>query len=156
MSKQPLKTNFSSSSEHEKSKTKAEQCVEIVQHLSFIQDWTNEALAIDLIGLPDDEIEKVFNCLPPGNPLEGLNQEALLARNRRIKGVWLKANEKFGIVWLSSNLDKFRFLVKELGLCGSEIPRENWKTEGRCPQCGELGPFLRGAPCCSQHGPYWF
>jgi hypothetical protein len=34
--------------------------------------------------------------------------------------------------------------------------RRRWFKEGRCPQCGELGPFVQGAPVCSLHGPYAF
>lgn len=29
-----------------------------------------------------------------------------------------------------------------------------WKEEGRCPQCGELGRYHHGAAVCSQHGEY--
>jgi len=29
-----------------------------------------------------------------------------------------------------------------------------WITEGRCPQCGELGPIISGGPVCSTHGLY--
>ena len=34
--------------------------------------------------------------------------------------------------------------------------RRRWFREGRCPWCGELGPFVQGAPVCSTHGPYPF
>lgn len=34
--------------------------------------------------------------------------------------------------------------------------RRRWFKEGRCPACGELGPFVQGAPVCSVHGPYPF
>ena len=34
--------------------------------------------------------------------------------------------------------------------------RRRWFREGRCPQCGELGAFVAGAPVCSTHGPYPF
>ena len=148
-----LPNSFVTSPEFVKARVKANQCIRICQHIAYHQGpILTENLALDLMNLPDDEIEKVFNCLPPGNPLEGLSQEALIARNERVAAVWEKS---VGDV-CSFNLDKFRFLVKELGLGISEVPRENWKAEGRCPQCGELGPFLRGAPCCSKHGPYWF
>ena len=29
-----------------------------------------------------------------------------------------------------------------------------WKAEGRCPLCGELGAFVQFAMVCSNHGPY--
>jgi hypothetical protein len=31
---------------------------------------------------------------------------------------------------------------------------EQWKKEGRCPQCGELGHFSHFAYVCSKHGTY--
>lgn len=34
--------------------------------------------------------------------------------------------------------------------------RRRWFREGRCPWCGELGPFVQGAPVCPTHGPYPF
>lgn len=34
--------------------------------------------------------------------------------------------------------------------------RRRWFREGRCPWCGELGPFVQGAAVCSTHGPYPF
>ncbi|MBM4320609.1 MAG: hypothetical protein FJ125_11770 [Deltaproteobacteria bacterium] len=34
--------------------------------------------------------------------------------------------------------------------------KRRWFKEGRCPLCGELGPFVAGAPVCSTHGPYTF
>lgn len=35
-----------------------------------------------------------------------------------------------------------------------ETKPENWKEEGRCPQCGELGRYINLAPTCSKHGVY--
>lgn len=32
--------------------------------------------------------------------------------------------------------------------------KDQWKKEGKCPQCGELGHFVRLQPVCSKHGPY--
>lgn len=32
--------------------------------------------------------------------------------------------------------------------------KAQWKAEGRCPNCGELGAFVQFAMTCSQHGPY--
>lgn len=29
-----------------------------------------------------------------------------------------------------------------------------WRNEGRCPFCGELGKFIGCVPVCSHHGPY--
>lgn len=29
-----------------------------------------------------------------------------------------------------------------------------WKTEGRCPNCGEFGKFIRTSLMCSKHGIY--
>lgn len=31
---------------------------------------------------------------------------------------------------------------------------KTWHSEGRCPQCGELGRFHLSAPICSKHGVY--
>lgn len=37
----------------------------------------------------------------------------------------------------------------------TQAEREQWKSEGRCPQCGELGRFDHTLTMiCSQHGPY--
>lgn len=44
----------------------------------------------------------------------------------------------------------FKMLTKQ-----EPIPEQSkWKEEGRCPQCGELGPFVHGAMTCSTHGVY--
>lgn len=32
--------------------------------------------------------------------------------------------------------------------------KETWKREGRCPECGSPGEFLRGALVCREHGAY--
>ena len=32
--------------------------------------------------------------------------------------------------------------------------QEIWRQQGRCPQCGELGPYVKLMPTCSTHGPY--
>ena len=29
-----------------------------------------------------------------------------------------------------------------------------WREEGRCPYCGELGKYVGFQPVCSVHGPY--
>lgn len=31
---------------------------------------------------------------------------------------------------------------------------KQWREEGRCPACGELGRFIGCKPVCSTHGPY--
>jgi len=31
---------------------------------------------------------------------------------------------------------------------------EQWKNEGRCPSCGELGRIHLSTMVCSKHGPY--
>ena len=31
---------------------------------------------------------------------------------------------------------------------------DQWRKEGRCPYCGELGKFVGLGPVCSEHGPY--
>jgi hypothetical protein len=31
---------------------------------------------------------------------------------------------------------------------------EEWKREGRCPKCGELGRIHLSTMICSSHGPY--
>lgn len=49
--------------------------------------------------------------------------------------------------------------LSELGATENErrsAERRRWFREGRCPACGELGVFVRGAPVCSVHGPYPF
>lgn len=36
----------------------------------------------------------------------------------------------------------------------SEDQVAQWKRDGRCPECGELGHFSHFALVCSKHGPY--
>ena len=33
-------------------------------------------------------------------------------------------------------------------------PKSKWIKEGRCPECGVLAPFVRGAMKCPEHGVY--
>ena len=39
---------------------------------------------------------------------------------------------------------------------GSTISNQSdqWKKDGKCPQCGELGPYVHCQATCSKHGPY--
>lgn len=32
--------------------------------------------------------------------------------------------------------------------------QQEWKQEGRCPKCGELGRYSMSVPICSKHGEY--
>lgn len=32
--------------------------------------------------------------------------------------------------------------------------QQRWRSEGKCPSCGELGEYVHMAPICSKHGVY--
>ncbi len=40
------------------------------------------------------------------------------------------------------------------GRSGGLSLAEEWKKEGKCPQCGELGHYHHCVPVCKTHGPY--
>ena len=48
--------------------------------------------------------------------------------------------------------EETRKIAKQVGKTIEQITQ--WRKDGRCPYCGELGKYINFKPVCSTHGPY--
>ena len=69
---------------------------------------------------------------------------------------WLKEykTQYIGVIHDSIVYGQGLWKIENIGTESSVNTKTQWKEEGRCPQCGELGHIHNFAMVCSEHGPY--